>query len=90
MGWPGRCGVSSSGWATAGLLTVFALFHVGCGAAIGRWWALLLPLLVTLTLIPSDRDHEVAQWFDYLFFASVPAAVLLAVGVFIRRARSAR
>ena len=57
---------TSSGALTALALAAFGLFHVACGAGIGRWWAPLLPILVTLSLIPSDRDREIAQWFDYL------------------------
>jgi hypothetical protein len=72
------------GWAVALALTAFAAFHVACGAGIGRWWAVLLPALVTLTVIPSDRDREIPQWFDYLFFAAVPAALLLGAGVLLR------
>ncbi|HLY93553.1 MAG TPA: hypothetical protein VKP14_01780 [Gaiellaceae bacterium] len=49
----------------------------------------MLAAVVTLTVIPSNRDREIPQWFDYLFFAAVPAAALLAFGVYLRRLRSA-
>jgi hypothetical protein len=62
-------------------LAAFVLFHVACGFVIGRWWALLLPALVVLIAIPSDADHDVPFWGDYLIFFSVPAALLLGIGV---------
>jgi len=61
------------------------LFHVGCGVAIGRWWALLLPLLVVFIAIPSTADREFPFWFDYLILLAAPAAFLLGLGVVIRR-----
>jgi hypothetical protein len=66
------------------------LFHVSCGAAIGRWWAILLPALVVLVATPSTADHEIPFWFDYLIFFAAPAAFLLGLGVVFRRALRGR
>lgn len=75
-------------------LAAVVLLHLGCGAAIGRWWAVLLPALVVLIAIPSDSDPDVPFWGDYLFFLAVPAALLLGLGVLagriVRRRRRSR
>ena len=69
---------------------VLALFHVAAGFAVGRWWAALLPVLVTLALVPSGRDGEIPAWFGYLLLMAVPGAVLLTAGVALRRFRERR
>jgi hypothetical protein len=81
---------SSHGLLVVAALAALALFHLAAGFAVGRWWAALLPALVTLTVVPADRDREIATWFDYLLFAAVPGAVLLAAGVALRRFRARR
>ena len=77
----------SAGSTAVGVLALAALllFYVACGAAIGRWWAMLLPLLVVLIAIPSNADSDVPYWADYLFFLAVPAALLLGLGVLLGR-----
>ena len=71
-------------------LGVLAVFHFAAGFAVGRWWAVLLPLLVALVVVPAGGDGEIPAWFGYLLFGGVAGAVLLAAGVALRRFRERR
>jgi hypothetical protein len=69
-------------------LAVLAAVHLVSGFAIGRWPALLLPLLLVVLAIPVPTDPEAYEpiplWFVLLWFAPLGVGVL-ALGVGARR-----
>jgi hypothetical protein len=76
----------------AELVAVFC-FHALIGAVAGRWWAILLPLLLLPLALPAgsaphagdvDRVWEIVLLITYIWIAAV------AVGVFVRKAATAR
>ena len=76
------------------LVPFLVLLHVGVGAAVGRWWAVLLPALVVLISVPAgyaeitpENAEPLPIWFGLLF--ALPLAVpLVAVGVAGRKIRT--
>jgi hypothetical protein len=73
-------------WAVVGAV---ALAHVVFGLAIGRWWALLLPLLAIFLAIPAGvpydpRGEAFPLFFGMAFYAPFEAA-LLSIGVGTRK-----
>jgi hypothetical protein len=58
---------------------VFA-FHVAVGAAIGRWWAVILPLVWALLSIPAD-GYDTPVWVQIAFQTFFLWAPALALGV---------
>lgn len=73
--------------AVFGLATLTAI-HLGAGLAVGRWWAVLLPALPIVIAMPAGTPPVGGEpfpiWFTLTLFA-LPAAALVAVGVFIGR-----
>jgi hypothetical protein len=70
-------------------LAVLAAVHLVSGFAIGRWPALLLPLLLVLLAIPVPTDPEAYEpiplWFVLLFWFAPLGVGVLALGVGARR-----
>ena len=71
------------GWSALG---VVGLTHIVFGFAIGRWWALLLPLATVLLAFPagfpeSRWSEPFPVWFAMAFYAPFEIALLaLATG----------
>jgi hypothetical protein len=58
------------------------------GLAIGRWWALLLPCVVLVLLLPGGNGNsEIPLWFGIVFIA-VFTLPLVGLGVIVRRVGS--
>jgi hypothetical protein len=66
-----------------------ALLQVAVGATIGSWWAVALPFGAILVAVPFGYGEGVGQEapiaFYYGYVMSVPAALLTALGVGLRR-----
>jgi hypothetical protein len=70
-----------------------ALFLIGLvtGLIIGRWWSLLLTVLVPAAFIPAGDDSDGApEWQTALVLLAPFALAGIAVGVAARRARERR
>jgi hypothetical protein len=78
--WDGTDPNPTSWWALSALL----LFHVVMGAAIGRWWAILLPLAWS-ALSVSAEGYDTPVWAIILFQTPFVWAPALAVGVALRK-----
>lgn len=70
-------------------LAVLAVVHLAAGFAIGRWFALFLPVLLIVLSIPVPTDPDAYEpiplwWATALWLAPIGAG-LLAVGVGARR-----
>ena len=67
--------------------------HVGAGAGVGRWWALLLPALLVPVAVPAGFAPGAGQddpiWMDLVLEAPF-AALLIALGVGARKLRVRR
>ena len=76
------------------VFAVLALLHLTVGAAIGRWWAVALPFGAILVAAPFGYGEGVGQEapiaFYYGYVMSVPASVLTAVGVGLRKLAARR
>jgi len=83
--WDGTYGDPMSWSAVAALLLV----HVLAGAAIGRWWAVLLPLGWSAVSVPAG-GYDTPVSIIILFQATFFWAPALALGVAIRRFAWAR
>ena len=75
-------------------ITLIILLLVGgfvVGLVIGRWWALVLALLVPLAFVPlgDDSDGDPAWMWGLVLYAP-PAFVGLVLGVGARQAMSRR
>ena len=74
------------------VLVVVGLLHVAAGLAIGRWWALLLPVAMVVLALPlgyprTNRGEPFPVWWGVLFWA--PAfVVLLGLGIGVQRVRA--
>ena len=70
-------------------LSALAVVHLLCGFAIGRWSALLLPLLLVVLAIPVPTDPDAYEpiplWFAMLFWFAPIGVAVLALGVGARR-----
>jgi uncharacterized membrane protein YhaH (DUF805 family) len=61
------------------------------GLIAGRWWALVLAVLVPVAFIPAGDDSDGApEWQTALVLLAPFALVGIAVGVFVRRAHERR
>lgn len=76
------------------VLAVLAFLNVAAGAAIGSWWAVALPFGAILVAVPFGYGEGVGQEapiaFYYGYVMSLPAAVLTAAGVGLRRLAARR
>jgi hypothetical protein len=69
------------------------LFLIGLvtGLIVGRWWSLLLAVLVPVAFVPAGDDSDGApEWQTALVLLAPFALAGLAVGVAARRARERR
>lgn len=70
------------------LAAVFVL-HMLTGWGIGRWWALLLPIVAVVVAIPAgtpDVGYEpLPVWFGLAVFIVPPALVVVGVAVIARQ-----
>jgi hypothetical protein len=87
--WKEDVGVAAPlGWA---LLTALQLV---VGASVGTWSAVILPFVAILVAVPFGYGEGLGQeapiWFYYAFLLSVPAAILVAIGVGGRRLAALR
>jgi hypothetical protein len=67
-------------------LWVFLASAVVCGAAVGRWWAILLTPAWTLWLVSGPRtplEHGIVVWIETLM--TVAVFVALVAGVALRK-----
>jgi hypothetical protein len=78
--WDGTYGNPTS-WRALGMI---AILHVVAGAAIGRWWAILLPVGWALLSVPAE-GYDTPVWIIILFQTPFFWAPALAVGVALRR-----
>jgi hypothetical protein len=82
---------SSPGWA---LLVGLVALQLGVGAAVGAWSAVALPIAAILVAVPFGYGEGIGQeapiWLYYAFLVSVPAAILVAIGVGGRRLAARR
>ena len=82
---------SSLGWA---LLIGLAGLQLAVGASVGAWSALALPFVAILVAVPFGYGEGIGQeapiWLYYGFLMSVPAAILVAIGVGGRRLAARR
>ncbi len=70
------------------LIGSLILFNAVFGFVIGRWWSLLLPVIMVLMSIfyPADITLESSVYLEILFYIFVlPAVASIAGGVVIRR-----
>lgn len=78
-----QSGVESSSW----LLPVLALVQVAAGFAVGRWWAVALPLLLVAISVPAGFPPitpDNAEPFPIFFsvaFGTLFAIPLIAAGL---------
>ena len=74
------------------LLCMVGLMTFLEGAAIGRWWAALLPLAAVPIAIPApaDWDPEFAVWFDVALFFVPPAVAVALIGIGMRKLAARR
>jgi len=79
--WDGTHGNPISWWA----LTTLVFLHVLAGAAIGRWWAVLLPFAWSAISVPAE-GYDTPVWVIILFQAPFLWMPALACGVALRRA----
>jgi hypothetical protein len=65
------------------------VFQLVIGAMIGRWWALALPFAAVLLAVPFGYGEGLGQeapiWLYFGFLLSVPAAIIVSLGVGARR-----
>ena len=77
-----------------GAITLIILLLVGgfvVGLVIGRWWALVLALLVPLAFAPFGEDSDgTPTWMWGLVLYAPPAFVGLVLGVGVRQAMGRR
>ena len=75
-------------------LVGLVVLQVAAGATIGRWWAVALPFGAILVAVPFGYGEGVGQEaplaFYYGYVMSVPAAILTAIGVGLRRLAARR
>jgi hypothetical protein len=70
-------------------IVVVAVVHVGVGFAVGRNWAVLLPLIAVAIAVPlgypsANRGEPLPIWLALLYF--LPFAIaLVAIGIGARR-----
>ncbi len=71
-----------------------AVVQVAAGSWIGRLWAAALPFVAILVAAPfgygEGAGQEAPIWLYYAFILSLPAAILVAIGVGIRRLTARR
>jgi hypothetical protein len=71
-----------------------AAFQVVLGASIGSWWAVALPFAAIVVAVPFGYGEGVGQeapiWFYYGYLMSLPAALLVALGVGLRKLAARR
>jgi hypothetical protein len=78
------------------VLPILVALHVAIGFAVGRWWAVVVPMLVVVISIPAGNPpltHDNAEPFPlFVTFAlmAVLAVPLVACGVMLRRVYEAR
>ena len=66
------------------VITVLVAAQLALGAAVGRWWALVLPVVVLLVLVPAAaRDSEIPVEF-VMMIGAVFTVPLVALGVIVR------
>jgi hypothetical protein len=77
---------SSLGWA---LFVGLAALQLAAGASVGTWSAVALPFVAILVAVPFGYGEGIGQeapiWLYYGFLLSVPAAILVAIGVGARK-----
>jgi hypothetical protein len=72
-------------WATEPRVwAALLVLHVLVGAAVGRWWALLLPLAWVLLSWPAE-GYDTPVWVVVAFSTPVYWIPALAAGVLVRR-----
>ena len=67
------------------LLVLLAFAHLGLGAAVGRWWALVLPVALSVALFLLGGAEDLA-WLA-LFFGAPAMVACTAIGLALRRVR---
>jgi hypothetical protein len=76
------------------VFAVLVLLNVAVGTAIGKWWAVALPFAAILFAVPFGYGEGVGQEapiaFYYGYVMSLPAAVLTATGVGLRKLAARR
>lgn len=89
-------GSVGAGWAELVWLTLIAL-HLAVGFSIGRWWAILLVILLPILAIPVPTATECGEgceplplWFGLLLLGVPVGAALLAMGIGARKLRDRR
>jgi peptidoglycan/LPS O-acetylase OafA/YrhL len=75
--------------AAVGFLVVLAAVHLGAGWGIGRWWAVLLPLVAIVLALPAGTpergEDPLPIWFGVAVFIAPAGALLIAVAATLRR-----
>lgn len=67
------------------------LIGLVAGLIVGRWWSLVLAVLVPVAFVPAGDDSDGApEWQTALVLLAPFALAGIAVGVAIRRARERR
>jgi hypothetical protein len=82
-------GSADTGTDDTWLAPLVILAQVALGFAVGRWWALFLPLALVAIAVPagvpdSTGEEQFPLWFG-LMFAQLGAVPLALIGVFARR-----
>ena len=73
---------------TNGAITVAVVSTILLGAAVGRWWLLLLPVLPALMLIAgATEDYEWSRgdWILYVALTTLAIEALIVVGLVLNR-----
>jgi len=68
---------------SSSMLAVLVLLHIVVGAAIGRWWAVLLPLAWSILSVPAE-GYDTPVWIIILFQTPFLWAPAVAFGVGLR------
>jgi Mg/Co/Ni transporter MgtE len=89
--WRGRQVLERGSWELVPSIVAWlgGLFLIGviAGLIIGRWWSLLLAVLVPVAFVPAGDDSDGApEWQTALVLLAPFTLVGLAVGVAARRA----
>lgn len=69
-------------------IAALASLHFATGWGVGRWWAVLLPLLVVPLAVPAgypDRTEAPELWVSTLWAVAPIGPLLIAVAVAVRR-----
>ena len=75
--------------ANIAILVALAVLHVLVGWLIGRWWAVLLPLLIVPLAIPAGTpsvgEDPLPVWFGLAMIVAPIGAVLIGIAAALRR-----